>query len=324
MKKHLLFFTFVLYSFLSCQKNIKHEHSYYYWRTNFSIDSVEKQALQQAEHSFLYTRFFDIDKIKGMYQPVGIIQKNDSIQFSTKTIVPVVFITNRTFINSTEDERKQLAQFVWDGVREIGENFNLKKITEIQLDCDWTAGTRDDFFHFIDELKNISKIDITSTLRLHQVKDKKTMGIPPVSKVYLMCYSTTSPMENSDKNSILDVQLLKNYLHKINDYPIKNITIALPNYSWGIVTNIFGKKRLIHALNTKDLNNNNFRKINENEIEVIENGFYFGHYLNKGFRIKVEEIEEKQRQEVIEFLDKKLQTNYPIIYYHLDSKFIKN
>jgi hypothetical protein len=47
------------------------------------------------------------------------------------------------------------------------------------------------------------------------------MGIPPVRKVYLMCYSTSSPLENSDKNSILDIQILKNYLSEVQNYPIK-------------------------------------------------------------------------------------------------------
>jgi hypothetical protein len=43
------------------------------------------------------------------------------------------------------------------------------------------------------------------------VKDKAQTGVPPVEKVYLMCYSTSSPLENSSKNSILDVVILKNY-----------------------------------------------------------------------------------------------------------------
>jgi hypothetical protein len=34
--------------------------------------------------------------------------------------------------------------------------------------------------------------------------------------------------------------------------------------------------------------------------------FYFGSYLNKGFRIKIEEISDQQLQEVIRFLEKKI------------------
>ncbi|WP_449399705.1 hypothetical protein [Chryseobacterium wanjuense] len=120
-----------------------------------------------------------------------------------------------------------------------------------------------------------------------------------------MCYSTSSPLENSDKNSILDVNTLKSYLSKIDEYPIKKIETALPIYSWGIVTNYLGKHKLINALSEKDLKNPSFKKNSENEIEIQKDGFYFGNYLNKGFRIKVEEISDEQLQDVISFLEKK-------------------
>lgn len=74
-----------------------------------------------------------------------------------------------------------------------------------------------------------------------------------------MCYSTSSPLEKSDKNSILDVSTLRSYLSKIEDYPVKKIEVALPVYSWGIVTNHLEKHRLINALSEKDLDNPNFK-----------------------------------------------------------------
>jgi hypothetical protein len=197
----------------------------------------------------------------------------------------------------------------------------LKTSREIQIDCDWTAGTKDDYFTFLKELERISGKEITCTLRLHQVKDKSQTGIPPVEKVYLMCYSTSSPLENSDKNSILDLNILKSYLSKIDEYPIKKIEVALPIYSWGIVTNYLGKHKLINALSEKDLENPNFKKISDIEIEIQKDGFYFGNYLNKGFRIKVEEISDEQLQEVINFLEKKI-NHFNIVYYQLDSKFV--
>lgn len=138
-----------------------------------------------------------------------------------------------------------------------------------------------------------------------------------------MCYSTSSPLETSDKNSILDVTILKNYLAKLEDYPIKHIEVALPIYSWGIVTNHLGKHKLINALSQKDLENPNFKKFSENEIIIQKDGFYFGSFLNKGFKIKIEEISDSQLKEVIAFLDKKI-PKFNIIYYQLDSKFVIN
>ena len=320
MKKNifLLLLGFLLFS---CSKNEEKHYTFYYWKTNLKLDKTEDLALQKADYPFLYLRFFDVDKINGKFQPVGILTKDQS--FGTKKeIVPVIFITNRTFLHIQKQEISFLAKQVAELLKKKTSEFNFQTPKEIQIDCDWTAGTGSDYFEFLKQLHDISGIEISSTLRLHQVKDKKIMGIPPVEKVYLMCYSTSSPIENSGKNSILDVAILKKYLSEVENYPLKNIRVALPIYSWGIITNHLGKHKLVNGLSYNDLENPNFKKIAENEILVEKDGFYFGHYLNKGFHVKVEEISQEQLLEVEKFLDKKIK-NYPIIYYQLNSKFVK-
>ncbi|WP_312089903.1 hypothetical protein [Chryseobacterium sp.] len=318
-KTALLFFILLLFS---CTKKEKHSFTFYYWKTNLALDKPEKDALSKADYPFLYTRFFDVDKINGKFEPVAVISKNQNFE-TEKEIVPTVFITNRSFINIQKKEIPFLAEKVNTLIKKKITDYQLKANGEIQIDCDWTPGTKEDYFEFLKQLKKISQKEITCTLRLHQVKDKETSGIPPVDKVYLMCYSTSSPLENSDKNSILDLNIMKSYLSKLEDYPIKKIEVALPIYSWGIVTNHLGKHKLINALSTKDLNHSDFKKISANEAEVLKDGFYFGNFLNKGFKIKVEEISEKQLHNAIQFLDQKI-GNYTIVYYQLDSKFVEN
>ncbi len=286
------------------------------------MDKEETKVLEQASTPYLYTRFFDVDKVGGKFQPVAVITKDKSFQ-TDKEIVPTVFITNPAMLNISAEEIQFLAKSIDHLIQKKAEEYHLKTGNEIQIDCDWTAGTRDDYFKFLKELKKVSGKEITCTLRLHQVKNKKQTGIPPVEKVYLMCYSTSSPLEKSDKNSILDVNILKSYLSKLEDYPIRNIEVALPIYSWGIITNHLEKHKLINALSKKDLENPNFKKISEYEAEIQKDGFYFGSYLNKGFRIKVEEISQNQLEDVIHFLEKKI-PNFTIIYYQLDSKFVLN
>lgn len=307
---------------ISCSEKEVHPYTFYYWKTHLSLNREEKKALDQAKAPYLYTRFFDVDKVNGKFQPIAVITKDESFQ-SGKKIVPTVFITNQTFLKISENEIRFLAHNIHQLIQKKTKELELKVNHEIQIDCDWTSGTRDDYFKFLQELKKISGKEITCTLRLHQVKDKKLTGIPPVEKVYLMCYSTSSPLETSDKNSILDVNILKSYLSKLEDYPIKNIEVALPIYSWGIVTNHLGKHKLINSLSQKDLENPAFKKINENEIVITKDGFYFGNFLNKGFIIKVEEITESQLKDVVGFLNKKL-PHFTIIYYQLDSKFVMN
>lgn len=318
MKILQIFFAFFLV--ISCSQKQNHPYTFYYWKTNLALDQIERKALEESTTHFLCTRFFDVDKVNGKFEPVAVITKDKS--FSTeKEIIPTVFITNRTFSRIKNEEIKFLAKSIYDLIQKKGKDYQLASSNEIQIDCDWTAGTKDDYFNFLNELKKISGKEITCTLRLHQVKDKNLMGIPPVEKVYLMCYSTSSPLENSGKNSILDINIFKSYLSKLEDYPLKNIEVALPIYSWGIVTNHLGKHKLINALSKKDLENQNFKRISDNEIEILKDGFYFGNFLNKGFKIKAEEISDDQIKEVVQFLDKKI-SSYNIIYYQLDSKFV--
>ncbi|MCW1963325.1 hypothetical protein [Chryseobacterium viscerum] len=320
MRHFKILFLFLLFLVVSCSRKEDHPYTFYYWKTNLKLDREEKKTLDQATVPYLYTRFFDVDKVNRKFQPVAAITKDKSFQ-TDKQIVPTVFITNQIFLGISAEEIRFLAESVHLLIQKKSKEHHLKTNNEIQIDCDWTAGTRNDYFKFLKELKKVSGKEVTCTLRLHQVKDKKQTGIPPVEKVYLMCYSTSSPLENSDKNSILDVNILKSYLSKMEDYPIKKIEVALPIYSWGIVTNHLGKHKLINALSKRDLENPNFKKISDHEIQILKDGFYFGSYLNKGFKIKVEEISEEQLEEVIAFLQKKI-PHFNIIYYQLDSKFV--
>ncbi|MGI9652610.1 hypothetical protein [Chryseobacterium sp. RLHN22] len=317
----VLSYLFVFLFITSCSQKEKHPYTFYYWKTNLKLNDIEKKALDKTNALSLYVRFFDVDKLSGKFEPVAVITKDKSFE-TGKEIIPTIFITNRSFINIQKEEIPFLAEKINDLILKKIADYHLKVNQEIQIDCDWTSGTKDDYFEFLKQLKKISQKQITCTLRLHQVKDKNLTGIPPVEKVYLMCYSTSSPLENSDKNSILDLNTLKSYLAKLEDYPIKKIEVALPIYSWGIVTNHLGKHKLINALSIKDLNNPDFKKISDSEAEILKDGFYFGNLLNKGFKIKIEEISEDQLENAIQFLDKKIDT-YNIIYYQLDSKFVE-
>jgi len=319
MKKSLLLLLLISLFTWSCKKGEKiHPYTFYYWRTNFELNQTEKQALEKASTPILYTRYFDIDKVNGRFQPVGILTSKQSIQ---QKIVPVVFIMNRVWENITPEELDFLAAKTNEFIQRVSKENAFNTINEIQIDSDWTAGTKADYFAFLKKLKQVSRKDISCTIRLHQVKDKKNTGIPPVSKGYLMCYSTSSPLEDKPENSILDVATLKNYLSGIDQYSLK-LDIALPIYSWGIVTNHLGKHKLINAVSEENLKADpKFKKVAEHVYQVEEDHFYEGFYLSKGFQIKVEEISQKDLDLVKGFLGKKL-NNYNIIYYHLDSRFL--
>lgn len=322
--KRTLHLLIIILLITGCSKtDINNDYGFYYWRSKLNLTKNEQQILNNCKVPNFYTRFFDVIKQNDQFLEVGVISIDKDFSINKK-IVPVIFITNETWFNIKPNEIKLLAYHINDHINRIKSNHKLDLANEIQIDSDWTTSTKADYFKFLTTLKKVSKKNVTCTLRLHQVKDKLQTGIPPVDRMYLMCYATSSPLEKQVQNSILDVKTLKSYLKHIDDYPVK-LDVALPIYSWGIVTNHVGKKKLINALTAEELmQNKNFRKINENNFEVLKDDFYFGMYLNKGFKIKVEEIPEKDILESINFINEKLDYKPLLIYYHLDERFTKN
>lgn len=304
----------------SCKEK-DHSVNFYYWKTNVSIYEVEKQYFNDLNCEKLYVRLFDIDSDGSTPYPQAKIKMFDGDVLDAQ-YVPVVFITNRTFQNLNSSDVKDLAQRTLQLIKDIQAKNNLKESGEIQIDCDWTESTRIMYFQFLDYLHTISNLDISCTIRLHQIKYKKTTGVPPVSKGYLMCYATSNPNEANTQNSILDMQLLKDYTGNINDYPLP-FDIALPLYSWGVVTNHLGRIKIINGIDEKDMDPSLFKHVKDNIYEVQEDTFFQGLYLNAGFTIRIESITPELLQEAKTYLNSKVKTDYTIVYYHLDNLFLK-
>ena len=308
--------------FLNCEQKPR-ETSFYYWRSSLELDETEKEFLDDSNGTHLFVRFFDVDKINGRFEPQGIITKKET--FSTdKEIVPVIFITNRTWFDITSEDLDFLVEKVAESIYSRADDLDLSLANEIQIDSDWTPSTKQDYFEFLSRLKTQTKKEITSTLRLHQLRDLENNGVPPINKAYLMCYATSSPLEETKVNSILNYELLQSYLSSVQDYPLE-LDYALPIYSWGIVTNQLGKKRLINGLSTQVLDTTaGIAKIAENQYEIEKDGFYFNQFLNTGFKIKIEEIPNELIEKSINLIDQKTQSKAHILWYHLDSRFLKN
>jgi len=173
------------------------------------------------------------------------------------------------------------------------------------------------------ELKKVSNKNLSATLRLHQVKFKEREGIPPLDKMVLMCYATENPNEVEERNSILDLNLAKDYLKDVDKYPIQ-LDVALPIYSWAIVTNHLGKIKLINSFTEEQLKGKPVIHQGKGIYEVTDDFFLEKFYLSKGFKIKVETVPEKLLSDTKSFLDKKLKTDFRIVFYHLDDQFIHN
>jgi hypothetical protein len=101
----------ILFFIVSCSEKENHPYTFYYWKTNLKLDQEEKKVLDHAPIPFLYTRFFDVDKVGGKFQPVAVITKDKSFQ-TDKQIVPTVFITNPTLVGISPEEIRFLAESV--------------------------------------------------------------------------------------------------------------------------------------------------------------------------------------------------------------------
>jgi hypothetical protein len=320
MKKALLFtiFTFLL---VGCQNNRKHPLHFYYWKTNVSIGEVEQDYFKSLHSKKLYMRFFDVDKKGAAILPVAKILPFDAKRLDAE-YVPVVFITNRTFTGLPKEQIQTLAKNITQLIEEICNKNEIPEINEIQIDCDWTESTKYAYFHFLKELKTVSLKCITCTIRLHQIKFKEKTGIPPVAKGYLMCYATSDPKEINGKNSILDMPLLKNYTAEIKNYPL-DFDVALPLFSWAVVTNHLGQIKLLNNVNQNNLDTTFLRPLTAGSYEVTDDFFFQGFYLNKGFTVRLESISPALLREAKAYLNDKIKKEYGIVYYHLEAPFLQ-
>lgn len=322
-KEIVLLVAFVLPLLMGCEgKPKEHPISFYYWKRNVEFGDTEKNYFKKLDCDKLYIRFFDVDIESDSYPtPRAKIALFNPKELNA-SYVPVVFITNRTFQQMEYRTPESLARDVYILIQKIVKKNGIPSIDEIQIDCDWTASTRETFFAFLKALRKESRMKITSTLRLHQVKDKEVAGIPPVDKAYLMCYATTSPQDTDTQNSILDMELLRNYTKDINKYPVP-LDIALPLYSWGVVTNHRGEIRLINNVDISGMVPDFMKETGKNTYEAVDDFFLQGIYLNKGFTLRIERIDPALLNEAKSYLDGKIRGGYNIVYYHLDKPFIE-
>lgn len=314
--KFLLLILFVL--FAGCENKPPQAVDFYYWKSERPPNAAEAEVFAALNSQKLYVRLFDVDLQRGNPEPQGILASFDK-EILPAEYVPVVFITNRTFVNISEESLGNLAVKVFGLADKImSDHFGSYK--ELQIDCDWTESTKTSFFSFLGKLKALSNKNISCTLRLHQVKYKETTGVPPVQKTYLMAYATSNPLGEEDINSILDISLLKDYLQNINEYPI-DFDVALPLYSWAVVTNHLGNKLLINGVSEDDLNPAEYKEITPGNYELEDNVFLRGIYLNRGFKLKLETISPELLLEAKKYLNQKIKRPYSIVYYHLDTLF---
>lgn len=203
----------------------------YYWRTTFQLSQAESNFLQKHHVGRMYLRMFDV--VESPEQPVP----NASIQFDQAVpkdmdIVPTVFITVDALRGLDTPAIAKLAGKMSERVSRMCAWNGIDNWHEVQLDCDWTRQTRDQFFLLCKEMRKRLPEDklLSSTIRLHQLRDK----VPPVDCGVLMVYNTDNFRDPHVTNSILNDSTVKEYLKQPTSFHLP-LDIALPIYQWSRV-----------------------------------------------------------------------------------------
>lgn len=318
----------VFFSNLSCQSQPTRtiEPAFYYWKTSWHFTTADA-ALAKPLASRFYVRYFDVDWNAGYAQaiPLGVLDIN-GVTYSPEnrlppgTIVPTVFITNRTLeklamedvpaladrivgkIQRINEELAQIAGYAvydeevddetdWEVRQQRADSLRaavLANISEIQLDCDWTQTTRDRFFTLLKEVQlRIPNWTLSCTLRLHQYRDRRESGIPPVSRVMLMCYNTGNVKNLAESNAIIDPGVIQAYL-KGEPYPLE-MDLALPVFYWGAWFRGSSFQGLLSAMTPERAAQSAFlRSIGDNRYQVTQDTVINQDYLREGDQVRID------------------------------------
>ena len=315
--KEISLFILIIASCIACK--IQHATSFYFWETTYEISPIEKKYLDELNVQKLYVRFFDVDIKNNEAIPVGEINIKEINK--QQEIIPVVFITNDVFKNLDKNKIEDLAKHIKQEIEFIYPKISDKKIKEIQFDCDWTISTRSKYFYLLNIVeKQNPTLLVSATIRLHQIKDKTKTGIPPIKKGVLMYYATSNPLDFKEENSILENKLAENYCKEIQNYPIA-LDIALPIYSWAIIENQVGEKRLLNGIRNEMLKDTSiYQPIKPNFYLAKKDHYLHGNYIYEDFTLKVEEVTSTQLQQASTFLKNKIiNQELNTIFYQLDS-----
>lgn len=306
----------------SCSKNDKPIIAFYYWKTNLKFSKTEKEVLKDNEVSKLYIRYFDIGlqpQTKVPF-PISPIHFYDNVQHFE--IVPVVFIQNKVMLQSNLDV-EDLAQKTIHLIDEINA-VNRIKYTEIQIDCDWSLDSKNNYLKFIEQVKKLSHKKLSATIRLHQVKYFKKTKIPNVDSGVLMFYNMGSIAPDS-LNSIYSREISERYLKSLKKYPLP-LDFALPIYSWAIHIRNQKVLGLRSKLNFGELKKDkNFEQISPIFFRVKQSNYKNGVYYEENDLLKTETISSEDLKEMADDLnDNTAQPPKEIIFYDLDEFNLKN
>ena len=213
------------------------QNAVYYWRTELRLDSTERAFLTQHHIKKVYCRYFDVVMgDDGEPVPNATITFVDTLPADVE-LVPTVYITE----DCMHQPHPGLAEKIVKRIQQMNETNDISGVSELQIDCDYTARSRQTYYDFLKEITSQLSIlrsarrdacqsknyQLSTTIRLHQL----AMAPPPADYGVLMLYNTGDPRNFVERNPILDQRDVQPYLRYLNDYALP-LAAAYPVYQW--------------------------------------------------------------------------------------------
>lgn len=296
------------------------QRSFYYWKTVFTLGPKEAQTLQRLSVQNLYVKLFDVDWDEAALsaKPVAksIFKESPPKEI---LITPVVFITQEPLQALDKNGLDSLAIKIAGLLSSIAGANKLNLSNEVQLDCDWTATTKEAYFHLLDRLKSqpfFKNKLLSATVRLHQLKYLSQAGVPPVDKGLLMCYNMGNLRYPQTKNSIIDENELKKYIRNLETYPLP-LDVALPVFDWWVLFEGDAYKGLVRDFDPEG------QEAKKSRIDFTGDTLINGRLFKSGQWLRHESSEAATVKACASLIGKKLKTKEPaVILYHLDEQHL--
>jgi hypothetical protein len=313
---------------ICCREKRTIDRAFYYWKSQFHLDESGKRALEKLQVKKLYIKMFDVtwNGISNTSQPAAktLFDRKDIswLQSGSVEIIPTIFITNETISKSTAEEIDLLSARISQLLHAMLADANIPHVQEVQIDCDWTASTRDKYFALLQRLKKEEATkgkQLSATIRLYQCKYRNKTGVPPVDKGLLMCYNMGNLKDPATANSIIESEELKKYTESLDSYPLA-LDIAFPLFDWKVLFRDGAYYGLVQDLPAGTLMNSSLFRTTENRHEVLTDTVLHGYVFKKGDVLRDEQSTVKEITNSAANVSSKLSNKQVTVsLYHLDS-----
>jgi len=266
--------------------------SLFWWKTVFDPDSSELAALRTLGIARMHVRLFDVDVYNGVVYPVAALEWKAPIPEGIEP-VPTIFLRERALEGLDRNEARKLAAHIWSETR-VRMAPSGRPWRELLVDCDWTESTKEPYFAILAALGDSCHAGgriLSSTIRLHQLRDRSRTGVPPVDRGLLMFYNMGRISASPSDTSLLDLSAGRSWLAGSKPYPLP-LDPALPLWEWTIQLRDGAVVDLLQRTGSEEIDRSGWiARDSSGTRRAKREGFLDGHFLRGSDLLKSESVQ---------------------------------